>query len=392
MHADMLPEHQLCLLLLRGEFSPAVQKQALELLDAPLRWPLLLRDARRYQILPLLYRNLKTLDFPGIPDDTRSELANAFQVNAIRNQLFARELARILRLLGDARIPVMPLKGLALAESLYEDPALRVCADIDILVPTKNVVDAFHLIVSSGYRSEFAHSSLLDLVARYGKDCVLMREDSICTYPLELHCGLMWGGLLERNLLDEIWAQADRKAFCGVPAWALSPSWEFLYLAVHAARHGWLSLKWFVDLDRLCSRKTINWQSVKEKAQLLGWEDAVRSSLSACASLFGTQINPVLCATEPPRRYRLPLSSDFQVPSEILFSIRLVKGPSRRLRFVAIRLFIPTIADCEFLPLPSSLFFLYYLLRPLRLACKTIGWFIQAELKSVRHFLRTSTE
>jgi hypothetical protein len=44
---------------------------------------------------------------------------------------------------------------------LFNGPALRVCADIEILVPTENLADAFHLIVSFGYQSEFTHRSLL---------------------------------------------------------------------------------------------------------------------------------------------------------------------------------------------------------------------------------------
>ena len=35
--------------------------------------------------------------------------------------------------------------------------------DIDILVPTKNVAEAFHLLLSSGYEPEFTQPRLLDL-------------------------------------------------------------------------------------------------------------------------------------------------------------------------------------------------------------------------------------
>ena len=56
-----------------------------------------------------------------------------------------------------------------------------------------------------------------------------------------------------------------RKPFRDVSAFALSPEWEFLYLAVHAAGHGWLSLKWFIDLDRLCSARILDWEKVGAK-------------------------------------------------------------------------------------------------------------------------------
>ena len=121
-------------------------------------------------------------------------------MNAIRNELLAKELARLLQLLGDAKIPVIPLKSTILAETLYGDPALRVSADIDLLVPAANVIDAHNLILSSGYHSEITQPFFLDLLARFGKDCELMREDQLCTYPVELHCGLVWGGRLERDL------------------------------------------------------------------------------------------------------------------------------------------------------------------------------------------------
>jgi hypothetical protein len=380
----MSPEDELCLLLARAQLSPEARERALSLLAGPLQWPLLLERARMFEVFPLLYAGLRTLGFPGVPDPVRSEWKTLFRFNAIWNEFLARELARILRLLGDAGIPVMPLKGIALGESLYGDPALRLCLDIDVLVPTKNMVDAFHLLLSSGYESELIEPRLLDLVVRYGKHYILTRPDRMRAYQLELHSGLLWGGQLERELLEEIWSDAGRKSFYGVPAFALSAEWEFLYLAVHAAQHGWLSLKWYVDLDRLCCRGTIDWKKVNEKAKLLGWEAAVRSSLAACGSLFETPLDPAFGSAPPPRRSSVPRPPDLQVPSENLFLLRLVKTPARKLRYLAIRLLVPTPAECKLLPLPASLFFLYYALRPLRVACRTTRWFVQAGIKSLR--------
>jgi hypothetical protein len=384
----MAPEDELCLLLARAQLSPEARERVLSLLAGRLQWPHVFERARRYEIFPLLYAGLRTLGFPGVPDSVRQEWAGVFEFNAIRNELLTSELARILRLLGDAGIPVMPLKGLALGESLYGDPALRVLSDIDVLVPTKNVAEAFHLLLSSGYEAEFTQPRLLDLVVRYGKHCILTRQDRMRAYYLELHSGLLWGGQLERELLEEIWSEAGRKSFYGVPAFALSAEWEFPYLAVHAAQHGCPSLKWYVDLDRLCRRGTIDWKKVNEKAKWLGWQAAVRSSLAACAAFFDTPLDPAFGSTPPPRRPRLPRPSDLQVPSENLFLLRLLKTPARKLRYLAIRLLVPTPAECKLLPLPASLFFFYYALRPLRVACNTARWFVQAGTKSFWRALR----
>jgi hypothetical protein len=382
LRTDNCPEDELCLLLVRSELSPPLRERALGLLASPLRWPLVLQRARRYDILPLLYRRLQTLEFSGVPAPVAAQLANIFRRNAMRNELLAAELSRILGVLGDAGVPVMPLKGIALAERLYEDPALRTAADTDILVPAQNVAHAFHLIVASGYEPELSAPALFDLLARYGKDCSLTREDRACVYPLELHCGLIWGGSIERELQERIWSEALRKPFRGVTAFALSPEWEFLYLAVHSARHGWISLKWFIDLDRLCLAGRLDWEKVGREARLLGWERALQSSLSVCSTLLGTPVPAPLGFAGPlqlaeRRAGRVPRPSNFQVASEILFHMSLLGTPGRKVRYLLSRLLVPTPADCEFVRLPLSMFFLYYLLRPIRVTCKTVGWLIR---------------
>jgi len=384
----MSPEDELCLLLARAQLSPEARERTLSLLACPLQWPLLLERARIFEVFPLLYAGLRTLDFSGVPDPVRSEWTTIFRFNAIRNEILAIDLARILRMLADAGVPVIPLKGIGLAKSLYGDAALRACADLDILIPSKNVAEAFHLLLSSGYEPEFTQPRLLHLVARYGRGCTMMTpQNHMCSYALELHCGLVWGGPLERELLEEIWSDAARKSFCGVPTFALSAEWEFLYLAVHASRHGGPSLKWLIDLDRLCSRGAIDWEKVSEKAKWLGWEEAVRSCLAACAALFDTPINPAF-GLKTPRGSGAPRAVGFPSVSEILFSLRLLKTPTRRLHYLAIHLFIPSLAECEFLPLPDSLFFLYYALRPFRIACQTAWWFGEAGIKSLWRALR----
>ncbi len=382
------PEDEICLLLARAELSVEARERVLALLEGGLDWPRVFERARTFEIFPLFYDALRKLGFHGVPDLIRAEWTKTFNLNAIRNELLAKELARILQLLGDAQIPVMPIKGVALGESLYGDPALRPSADIDVLVHPRRAIEAFHLLASSGYQPELTHSRFLKLVVHFGKDCMLMtRRGSLCDYTLELHFGLVWGGPLELEMLGEIWSEAVPKTFFGASAFAMSAEWEFLYLAVHATRHGGPSLKWLVDLDRISRRGTIDWKKVDEKAKWLGWNGAVRFNLATCNSLFETPIDSALGMTAS-RVDSALRPADFPSVSEILFSLRLLKTPSRRLRYLAIHLFVPTLADYEFLPLPDSLFFLYYALRPLRVAAETSGWFIGAGVKRIRRVLR----
>ena len=70
----MTPEDQLCLLLARGQLPLAARSRALELLATPLRWDLLLRRADAHEVTPLVYRNLATLDFSGVPDEVTRKI------------------------------------------------------------------------------------------------------------------------------------------------------------------------------------------------------------------------------------------------------------------------------------------------------------------------------
>ena len=125
MRENMPPEDQLCLLLARGQLAPGERARALEFLAAQLQWPLILERAYSHQVYPLLYRNLLDLGFPGVPESVQAEVKSLFLANAFRNQLLADELARLLGLLGEAGIRVVPLKGVALAQALYGDTAAR---------------------------------------------------------------------------------------------------------------------------------------------------------------------------------------------------------------------------------------------------------------------------
>jgi hypothetical protein len=128
MISSMTPEDELCLLLARGQLTSEVRPRALELLATPLRWPVIMERARSHQVYPLVYRNLSDLAFSGVPEAVQAGLRSLYLANALRNQLLGEELARVLSLLGDAGITVIPLKGVPLgAVALWRPrgPGLR---------------------------------------------------------------------------------------------------------------------------------------------------------------------------------------------------------------------------------------------------------------------------
>jgi hypothetical protein len=385
MPINLSLEDQFCLLLARAQFSAQAAKESAGRL-APANWDMLFERARAHGLIPLVYHRLQGLDFPGVPAQVRRKLIDAFGVNAFRNEMLAEELVRVLARLGEANTPVIPLKGAALAESLYGDVALRTCADMDILIHPEDLKESLRILGSLGYKHAFAMPPSIRLQARYGRDCALIRGDERWVYPLQVHCGLIWGGPMERPLRAEIWGRASARRYRGAPALALNPTVQFLYLAVHAARHGLSSFKWIVDLDWLVNRGGMDWSEVREKSRKLGWEKAVGFSVAACASFLQTPIPAPLgeiCAAAG-EKIRRSEAGPLEILHQSIFVIRILPTFAQKAKFIASRIFIPTSQDSEFLQLPSSFFYLYFLLRPCRLAITTMKWLVQATAAKLR--------
>ncbi len=391
----MLPalfaEDELCLLLARGRLPPDLRARALELIVGQIQWDALWRQAEEHQVLPLIHRSLKTLEFQGVPGEVRARLTADFRQNAVRNMLFAAELERLLRLLGEAGIRVIPLKGVTLAESLYGDPAMRVCSDIDILVPSSDALRARSLILAAGYRSPFTD----DFFARHqfhtSADCPLLAERGGLSYFVELHWTLLQHSSKDAEAMQDLWSQAQPRDYYGVQAYSLSAEWQFIFLAYHAAYHKWQILKWIADLNDLCASAPIDWPLVREKAARFDLEFIVGPTLAVCSRLFGTPVPADFPALTIPAG--VPLFPNSLDPAKAwnapLFQAKLLKRPSEKLRWFFEMLFVARMSDRMAFNLPPSLDFLYFLLRPLRLARKWARLFLSAGHNRLRKWLKT---
>jgi len=153
--------------------------------------------------------------------------------------------------------------------------------------------------------------------------------------------------------------------------------WEFLYLAIHAADHGWKGLKWLVDLHQLSIASRPDWRRVKEKAKQFGVERIVRRTLITCSQLLGTPLPDVYNWDSVSTNLRFSPYELSSGPAEAVFAhLELLRRPWEKLRCLANIVFVPKPADREFLRLPRGLSVLYYPLRVFRLLGKHSRAFI----------------
>jgi hypothetical protein len=113
------------------------------------RWGKLLDVADWHRLSPALYTHLNSVG--DAPAPVLSALERAYLANAARSMFIRATAARLVQTLGQAGIRSMLLKGAALVETVYADPAEREMLDIDVLVPAEQIADATAAITELGY-------------------------------------------------------------------------------------------------------------------------------------------------------------------------------------------------------------------------------------------------
>ncbi len=368
-------EDRLVLALVVGGAEEQANAGSARLLAGDLDWAVILERIGAHGLGPLACRGLSALGWAGVPLHARERLEAASRVAALRNDLLMDDLASALRALAHAGVPAIPLKGPMLAETLYGDPGLRECSDLDLLVPREAVPRAWAVLAAERWAPAEAYlveSRDLNWLVESNIEYAFARSRGEFTSVLELHWDLAWrwrrGGLAAERL----WARARPAHVRGVPCLALDDATQLLYLAIHAARHRWQAAKWLVDIHELARRADVDWDEVARISAELRLADVVRISLAACHVLFATPLPRALGPVALPHWLRLypaePTATDMW--SDALLPVRLIAGPIARLRYLARVLLTPTLAERRLLRLPARLEPLYWLLRPLRLGCR----------------------
>ena len=219
---------------------------------------------------------------PGVlramPDAVRAEWSQAARGLLARGVHQLHLAGGVLRQLEARGIRALPLKGAAVAEILYDSPADRPMADIDLLV-LGDIASAVRLLEEDeAFRVvERADHALALRHAPTGGIVELHRSVTSAPgfYPLDA------AGLWDR-----------RESSSGLVPWRPSSSDLLVQLSLHAAfQHGFaLSLVQFLDFRRLLERVRLDHARVLEAAAFAHAEGAVLLALTAARAVVGAEV------------------------------------------------------------------------------------------------------
>jgi hypothetical protein len=258
------------------------------LVETGLDWDRMWDLGNRHDVLPLLAASLSGPAAGPVPADWLERATRRRHVTLLKNGRMADALEQVLDGLATAGVPAIPVKGLVVAESLYDSLAARGAADIDVLVHPADLPAGRQVLVDLGYRQR-PEPTFTALVHEFhdppwyvgsGNDMV----------RLELHWDL-WADRFFRSDTDGLWARAAEGTFLGRPTRLLSVEDVLLHLAIHRSRSA-LRLRWLCDIGELVRRygDDLDWAAVGERADRIGARTATWMVLSLAERFLGAEL------------------------------------------------------------------------------------------------------
>lgn len=373
------PERELILCCATTALSNERSHRIRALVETGIDWGRVVKEAEQHGVIPLLYSNLKAASLEAVPEHLINDLRDHFRKNLISNLLLTSEMCSILYLLESHDITAIPFKGPTLAVAAYGDLALREFRDIDLLVHRKDSLKARAILIAKGYAPDH-HLNRAQEIAYLKSENEFGFKDSI-------YLEIQWE-IVPRNHSfeindDELWQHLDHIDIEGQRVATLSSEDLLLLLCAHGSKQSWRRLSLICDVSEMIRARTdMDWGRAFERAGRLGGERLLSVGLLLAHGLLGTTLpGEVLERVSADRTARLlceraceqlftEKTAFYEVLKNPFFFIKARERLRDKARCCVRMALAPTVNDLRFLSLPPSLSFLYYPLRPIRLAVK----------------------
>ncbi len=389
------PEDELLVLCARTTVTPKHIARLQTLVTGDLDWDIVLRQAARHRVIPLVCQNLRQIGAGAVPKRHLMALQLRAMAIAHRNTVLTTELVRLLDRFESERIEVIPLKGPVVALTLYGSLALRPFGDLDLLVHGRDRERACRLLLDEQYQP-YIHSQ------QYGFLESRLQYHRRYDHPtrgisVEIHWDIATRALSLPFANESLWARLESVPLLTRTAAALAPEDLLLMLCIHGAKHDWPDLAFVCDIGQWIMRyQQFDATLLMKRAALLHVERILRLGLMLASQILAMEMPHALCAAvqADPQLPRLAAHYRQQLFARKSRTTLFQRGlasyrsyPVLRTTFLdrlAVHVYYfgavltqPSREDRGFLNLPANLSFLYVLVRPLRITIQFIQWLWQ---------------
>ena len=377
---------QLVLACARARLNPAAAAEVALAAGQSLDWLKAADLASSHRLSPVLISSLQQHATASLPEDVRLSLLERFRAQAVRNFELTRELLEILSLLQKSGVNALALKGPVLSRHLYGDLFLREFLDLDILVRPGDAWTVMKLISAKGFEPHFILTPRQ--FARFQRG----RYDIGLFHPakrvlVELHWALISPGYSFSPTVQMVWESVQSISIAGRSIKTLSSENQLLCSCLQQAKHNWWRLGWVMDMAGLIRQSpAMDWRQIQNRAGSFGTARMIRVSLRLVQQIFEVTLPESITEWIREDVYSIKIAE--QILKHFLLVDITAEQPPRRdpllracMESFTDRVFYwfdnalrPTPLEWALLPLPHSLYALYYPIRMGRLVCKyTVG-------------------
>jgi len=290
------PLNVLCDLLSLAESNGVEGRLTEAIVERSLPWKQFVDFATDQLLAPAVYRAFERHGLSkSAPSVVRRCLRSMYRLNRVRNAEIVSDCIAIAAELNKIGVRPVFFKGSGhLLTGFYDDPAMRIMSDIDILLPENRSGDCIERLISCGY--------CVDTLLRHPKDqTIAVLYSPSGGVSVDLHRSLLaypYDGLLTP---DEVIGHAVEHRREGAVFAVLSPTHQVLVNVGHAELHhnhsyiyGRLALRALYD-TALAARRwnaDLDWQHIANQFARFGERTAFDFHFHAACELFGQAAPP----------------------------------------------------------------------------------------------------
>ncbi|MFY7908255.1 MAG: nucleotidyltransferase family protein [Emticicia sp.] len=234
-------------------------------------WQKLEKLTTFHAIRPVVYHALYLINFEN---EFSQKLKLRTFTQSIINLSTSQELARLLTLLQNQNIRVLPYKGLLFTHEFYKNQNLRETHDLDLLIHPDDAREALKILLNDGFvlepknNSNLSNTEIIDsLLNTFG--IIEVGLDKKNTHGIDIHIDFHWQlfeGFYNFKIdFKEFFEQQELKKFLGVNVYFPSKESQFLMLLNHhGGREAWCRLKHFCDLIEFLKTNSFSYHDLLE--------------------------------------------------------------------------------------------------------------------------------
>ena len=240
-----------------------------------LDWMALIDVAKSHRLQMLLHRAVASLDDALVSRPARAALDALYAGNRAQCERVSGELARLIDRLTSEQLRVMAYKGPVLAAQLYGDPALRLYADLDLLIHEADLDAVRRVMLELGYEAG-----------------LLLSWEIAFTKPTGESVDLHWS-LAEKihqfpRTTDELWARRTTVDLPGVSVATFCEEDTLLAVCFNGLTEDWQRCDRIADVAEIVRSRssTIDWTALLDSCRRHGCERLVLLGLHLAKELF----------------------------------------------------------------------------------------------------------